>query len=137
MSQEAKDRQRLSEEPRADLNPYLFEMANIRDQCSWVRMEDKAKGTEKANDLVRMAVAKSRFLEPQKDIEASLTARALVIGGGVAGLSAAGAMAGMGLEVILVEKEPVLGGMLLNVDRLAPGGEKAADRLPPGACPSL
>ena len=114
---------------QAQLNPYLFEMANIRDQCSWVHMQFREKATEKAKDLVRMAVAKSRYLEPQKDIEAPLTTRALVIGGGVAGLSAAEAMAGMGLEVVLVEKEPELGGLLRQLYRLAPEGEKAIDRV--------
>ncbi len=113
----------------AELNPYLFEMTNIRDQCSWVHMQAHDKATEKAKDLVRMAVAKARHLEPQKDIEASLTSRALVIGGGVAGLSAADAMAGMGLSVVLVEKEMHLGGLLRQINRLAPQGEKAADRV--------
>ncbi len=113
----------------ADLNPYLFEMVNIRDQCSWVHMQERDHATEKAKDLVRMGVAKAAFLEPQKDIEASLVARVFVLGGGVAGLSAAGVMAGMGLEVVLAEKEPELGGMLKNMNRLAPEGDKAIDRI--------
>jgi len=114
---------------QAGLNPYLFEMANIRDQCSWVHMGEREGGTEKAKDLVRMAVAKAAFLEPQKDIEASLVARTLVLGGGVAGLSAAESLAGMGSEVILVEQEDRLGGLLQQINRLAPGGDKAADRI--------
>jgi len=114
---------------QAELNPYLFEMANIRDQCSWVHMGEREGGTEKAKDLVRMAVAKASFLEPQKDIEASLVARTLVIGGGVAGLSAAESLAGMGIEVILVEQTSVLGGLLRQVHRLGPEGDKADDRL--------
>jgi heterodisulfide reductase subunit A len=89
---------------QAGLNPYLFEMANIRDQCSWVHMGDREGGTEKAKDLVRMAVAKAAFLEPQQEIEAELTPRVLVIGGGVAGLSAVETLSDMGLEVALVEK---------------------------------
>lgn len=113
----------------AKLNPYLFEMVNIRDQCSWVHMQERDEATEKAKDLVRMGVSKAAFLEPQQDIEASLIPRVLVIGGGVAGLSAAETMAGMGLDVVLVEKEAEAGGLLRNINRLAPYGEKASDRI--------
>ncbi|MBU1904544.1 MAG: CoB--CoM heterodisulfide reductase iron-sulfur subunit A family protein [Proteobacteria bacterium] len=113
----------------AELNPYLFEMVNIRDQCSWVHMQEREDATEKAKDLVRMGVSKAAFLEPQQDIEASLIPRVLVIGGGVAGLSAAETMAGMGLDVVLVEKEAQAGGLLRNINRLAPHGEKASDRI--------
>ncbi len=111
---------------QAGLNPYLFEMANIRDQCSWVHMGDKEGGTEKAKDLVRMAVAKAQFLEPQEDIEAELTPRVLVIGGGVAGLSAVETLSEMGLEVVLVEKEAELGGFLNRLNRLF-SGRKASE----------
>ncbi|MFW6055434.1 MAG: CoB--CoM heterodisulfide reductase iron-sulfur subunit A family protein [Thermodesulfobacteriota bacterium] len=111
----------------AGLNPYLFEMVNIRDQCSWVHMQDREKGTQKAKDLVRMGVAKSKNLEPQEDIESSLVDRVLVIGGGVAGLSAAQTMSGMGLEVILVEKKQELGGNLRYLNQLAPGEQSAAE----------
>jgi len=111
----------------AGLNQYLFEMANIRDQCSWVHMQETEAANLKAKDLIRMAVAKATFLTPQEDIESSLVRRALVIGGGVAGLSAAGALADVGVEVILVEKEPELGGLLRRINRLAPRGEAAAD----------
>ena len=113
----------------ADLNPYLFEMVNIRDQCSWVHMQERAEATEKAKDLVRMGVSKAAFLEPQQEIEASLIPRVLVIGGGVAGLSAAETMADMGLDVVLVEKEDNAGGLLLNINRLSPYGEKASERI--------
>jgi heterodisulfide reductase subunit A2 len=113
----------------AQLNPYLFEMVNIRDQCSWVHMQEREDATLKAKDLVRMGVSKAAFLEPQQDIEASLIPRVLVIGGGVAGLSAAGSLADMGLEVVLVEKETEAGGLLRQINRLAPHGEKAADRV--------
>ncbi|MCG6878515.1 MAG: FAD-dependent oxidoreductase [Deltaproteobacteria bacterium] len=111
---------------QAGLNPYLFEMANIRDQCSWVHMGDREGGTEKAKDLVRMAVAKAAFLEPQQEIEADLTPRALVIGGGVAGLSAVETLSEMGLDVVLVEKAPELGGFLNRIDRLF-SGRKASE----------
>lgn len=111
----------------AGLNPYLFEMANIRDQCSWVHMQQREGAQEKAMDLIRMAVAKAAFLEPQQDIESSLVRKALVIGGGVAGMSAAIAMADVGIDVVLVEKEAELGGLLRRINRLAPKGEKAED----------
>ena len=113
----------------AELNPYLFEMVNIRDQCSWVHMQEREDATQKAKDLVRMGVAKAAFLEPQKDIEASLIPRVLVIGGGAAGLSAAGSLADMGLDVVLVEREAETGGLLRRINRLAPHGEKAMDRV--------
>ncbi|MCU0598064.1 MAG: FAD-dependent oxidoreductase [Desulfobacterales bacterium] len=113
----------------AGLNKYLFEMVNIRDQCSWVHMQEKEKGTAKAKELIRMGVAKSRHLEPQQDIEMSLVSRALVIGGGIAGLSAAESLAGMGIDVVLVEKQAELGGLVKNLNTLAPKGDKGTDRI--------
>jgi heterodisulfide reductase subunit A len=113
----------------AGLNPYLFEMVNIRDQCSWVHMQERADALAKAKDLVRMGVAKATFLEPQQDIESSLTPRALVIGGGVAGLSAAEALAGMGIDTVLVEKEAELGGLVNHLHQLAPARENARERI--------
>ncbi|MBF0467870.1 MAG: CoB--CoM heterodisulfide reductase iron-sulfur subunit A family protein [Desulfamplus sp.] len=103
----------------AGLNPYLFEMVNIREQCSWVHAKDLEGANKKSRDLVRMGVAKASFLKPMIEIESSLVPAALVIGGGVAGLSAATAMAGMGLRVFLVEKEPQPGGLLNNLYSLA------------------
>ncbi len=120
---------------QAGMNPYLFEMVNIRDQCSWVHMGKKDTATAKAKDLVRMGVAKSAALEPQDNIESSLIRKILVIGGGIAGLSAAEALRGMGLEVLLVEKSENLGGLLrqLNVlDNGKPAAElinKLADKV--------
>lgn len=105
----------------AGLNPYLFEMVNIRDQCSWVHMGKRDIATAKAKDLVRMGVAKSTTLEPQDDIESSLIRKILVIGGGIAGLSAAEALTGMGLEVLLVEKAPQFGGLLRSLHQLENG----------------
>jgi heterodisulfide reductase subunit A2 len=115
----------------AGLNKYLFEMVNIRDQCSWVHMQEKEKGTAKAKELIRMGVAKSRYLEPQQDIEMTLVSRALVIGGGVAGLSAAESLAGMGIDVVLVEKQAELGGLVKHLNTLAPKGDKGTDRIAP------
>jgi heterodisulfide reductase subunit A len=113
----------------AGLNLYLFEMVNIRDQCSWVHMQERQNATEKAKDLVRMGVAKATFLEPQQDIEGSIIRRALVIGGGVAGLSAAEALADMGMETVVVEKDPQLGGMLLRLNQIGPHRYKAAEQI--------
>ncbi|WP_456467543.1 4Fe-4S binding protein [Methanopyrus sp.] len=104
----------------AGLNPYCLEMANIREHCSWVHMDDPARATEKAKDLVRMAVAKARELEPLEEIEVEVTDRALVIGGGVAGIQAALDLADMGFEVILVEKEPSIGGRMAQLDKTFP-----------------
>ncbi|MEE4243154.1 MAG: FAD-dependent oxidoreductase [Desulfopila sp.] len=115
----------------AGLNPYLFEMVNIRDQCSWVHMGKRDIATSKAMDLVRMGVAKSTTLEPQDDIESSLVRKILVIGGGIAGLSAAQALAAMGLEVLLVEKGKRFGGLMRQLHVLDNGisAEKYIDEL--------
>ena len=102
----------------AGLNKYLFEFVNIRDQCSWVHMGEPVKATEKAKDLVRMGVAKAGLLEPLEEIEVKVEPSALVIGGGVVGMSAALNLAEQGFEVHLVEKERELGGTLLNVYKI-------------------
>lgn len=94
----------------AGLNPYLFEMANIREHCSWVHVKEPEKATEKAKDLVKMAVAKARLLSPQKKGESSVTPAALVIGGGIAGMRAAIDIAEQGYEVRLIERSNSLGG---------------------------
>jgi heterodisulfide reductase subunit A2 len=99
----------------AGLNPYLFEMANIRDQCSWVHRNEKEAASEKAKDLVRMSVGRSALLDPLHKQALGVTRRALVVGGGVAGMTAALAVAEQGFDVALVEKRPELGG---NMRRL-------------------
>ncbi len=104
----------------AGLNPYLFEMVNIRDQCSWVHMQEKEEATSKAKDLIRMGIAKAALLEPQKPIMSPVFPRALVIGGGISGMTAALALANRGYEVVIVEREGRLGGMLLNLNKLGP-----------------
>jgi heterodisulfide reductase subunit A len=103
------------------LNQYLFEMANIRDQCSWIHMHDPKAATKKAKDLIRMAVSKSRFLEPLKNPELPLINSALVIGGGISGITAAVDIAQQGFEVHLVEKEAELGGNLKRLHFLPDG----------------
>jgi heterodisulfide reductase subunit A-like polyferredoxin len=94
------------------LNPYLFEMANIRDQCSWVHMHMPAEATEKAKDLVRMAVANANLLEPLVKTRLEVKSAALVLGGGLAGMTAALELAHQGVDVHLVEKTDQLGGNL-------------------------
>jgi heterodisulfide reductase subunit A2 len=97
------------------LNIHLFEMANIRDQDSWVHMDRRQQATEKAKDLVRMAVAKARLTEPLGSIPLPVTHAALVIGGGLAGMTAALAIADQGYDVSLVEKGRTLGGTAADI----------------------
>lgn len=94
----------------AGLNKYLFEMANIRDQCSWVHMHDPEGATEKAKDLVKMTVAKAALKRPLKPLSLPINRSALVIGGGVAGMTAALTIADQGFEVHLIERGESLGG---------------------------
>ena len=106
----------------AGLNPYLFELTNIRDQCSWVHRNEPEKATEKANDLVRMAVAKSGLLMPLKKGMVDMDPSTLVIGGGVSGITTALELADKGFEVDLIERENELGGNLRNIHYLLDGG---------------
>ena len=110
----------------AGLNRYLFEMTNIRDQCSWVHMHEPEKATQKAKDLVRMAVAKARLIEPLPQLALDLTHTALVIGGGVAGMVSALNLADQGFEVHLVEKSGELGGMARKIHYTLEGGDVQA-----------
>ncbi|TFG15507.1 hydrogenase iron-sulfur subunit [Candidatus Thorarchaeota archaeon] len=96
----------------AGLNKYLFELANIREHCSWVHQNTKDEATSKAMDLVRMAAARSKLLEPQEEAITQIEPAALVIGAGVAGMAAADAIACKGYQVYLVEKEDKVGGFL-------------------------
>jgi heterodisulfide reductase subunit A len=104
----------------AGLNPYLFEMANIREQCSWVHLQDREAATRKAKDIVRAAVARARWLHPQEEERLPVTDAALVIGGGVAGIQAALDLADAGHQVYLVEKEPSIGGIMAQLDKTYP-----------------
>ncbi|MHA2602258.1 MAG: hydrogenase iron-sulfur subunit [Candidatus Thorarchaeota archaeon SMTZ1-83] len=96
----------------AGLNKYLFELANIREHCSWVHQAAKDEATAKANDLVRMSVARARLLEPQEEAVTKIEPTALVIGAGVSGMAAANLIAQKGFRVLLVEKEHKVGGFL-------------------------
>jgi heterodisulfide reductase subunit A-like polyferredoxin len=111
---------------QAGLNPYLFEMANIRDQDSWVHAQWPELATEKAKDLTRMAVARSRQLEPLYTQAQSLSHRALVIGGGVAGMTAAVNLGDQGYGVTLVEREQELGGQARALSITGDGGDVRA-----------
>jgi heterodisulfide reductase subunit A len=115
----------------AGLNKYLFEMANIRDQCSWVHMHEPNKATQKAKDLVRMAVAKARLLSPEEEPEIDIRPIGLVIGGGASGMTAALSLESQGFEVHLVEKESRLGGTLNDLDSLFPTNKKAEEVIKP------
>ena len=109
----------------AGLNRYLFEMANIRDQCSWVHSDTPELALEKAKDLVAMAVRRAATLEPLEEMEYEITKNALVIGGGAAGMTAALSIADQGFDVCIVEKTDQLGGNLGKLKRLLDGRETA------------
>jgi heterodisulfide reductase subunit A len=112
----------------AGLNSYCFEMANIREQCSWVH-HDIGEATEKAKHLVASAVSKAALLEPLMEREVAVTPAALVIGGGIAGLQAALDIAEAGFQVYLVEKEPHLGGHMAELNKTFPALESAGTML--------
>lgn len=105
---------------RAGLNPFMLEIANIREQCSWVHQGDNERATEKAFDLVRRAVAKAGLVAPLFASSIPVTRRALVIGGGIAGMQAALDIADSGHEVILVERESTIGGKMAMLDKTFP-----------------
>lgn len=104
----------------AGLNPYLLEMANLREQCSWVHMHEKDAATDKAYDLVKMAVARVAENMPLIENKLPMTQKALVIGGGAAGIQTALDLADNGMEVVLVEKRPSIGGVMAQLDKTFP-----------------
>lgn len=104
----------------AGLNPYLLEMANIREQCSWVHRDNKEIATQKAIRLVEMAVAKTKKLEPLTPPHVPVNQKALVIGGGIAGIQAALDIASAGYKVTLVERLPTIGGKMAQLDKTFP-----------------
>ncbi len=103
----------------AGLNRYLLEMANIREHCSWVT-EDRKAATRKAKDIVKIAVARSRWLHPQDEEQIFITDAALVVGGGIAGIQCALDIADAGHKVYLVEKTPSIGGIMAKLDKVYP-----------------
>ncbi len=104
----------------AGLNPYLMEMANLREHCSWVHPGDWDGATAKAKDLVASAVARARFLQEQEELAVPVTKRALVIGGGISGIEAALELAEQGHDVTLVEKKASIGGIMAQLDKTYP-----------------
>jgi len=104
----------------AGLNPYLLEIANIREHCSWVHRDHVEEATAKAIDLVRSAVARVAWQEPLSPKQVGITRRALVIGGGIAGIQASLDIADAGYEVVLVEREPSIGGHMAQLDKTFP-----------------
>jgi len=115
----------------AGVNRYLFEMANLREQCSWAHATEPKKATEKAKDLVRMAVAKVRLLEPLEKRMVDVGPSGLVIGGGVSGIQAALDLANRGFTVSLVEKSPYLGGRVTQLNRVFLTNEEATEIVNP------
>jgi heterodisulfide reductase subunit A2 len=115
----------------AGLNKYLFEMANIRNHCSWVHSDDWDKATSKAIHLVRASIAKVSLLEPLAEEEFSIIPKSLVIGGGVSGMKAALALADMGIKIILVEKDEKLGGRLKELHSMFSSDTKTSDIIKP------
>ncbi|MGD9140786.1 MAG: CoB--CoM heterodisulfide reductase iron-sulfur subunit A family protein [bacterium] len=109
------------------LNAYHFEFVNIREHCSWVHKEIREDATEKAKDLIRMGVARAAYLEPHEPITGEVERVALVIGGGVSGMTASLELATRGFDVILVEKEKELGGLVRYLGTIHPWGKKGAD----------
>ena len=104
----------------AGLNPYLLEIANIREHDSWIHSDDPEAATEKAIDLVRMAIARARLLVPLDEPEVIITKSTLIVGAGIAGISAALDLANAGFKVYLVEKEPSIGGKMARWDKTFP-----------------
>jgi len=110
---------------KAGLNPYLFEMANVRNQGSWVHKKFPREATEKAKDLVRMSVEKAKRLKALDTVKVPVVQRALVVGGGIAGITSATNLARQGFETHLVERNGELGGRLLQLTEVAPSGLSA------------
>ena len=104
----------------AGLNPFVFEMANIREFSSWCHPSTPEEATAKAKDIVKMAVAKARLLRPLETMEVPVTKSALIIGGGIAGINSALDLANMGFQVYLVEKEESIGGHMAQLDKTFP-----------------
>jgi heterodisulfide reductase subunit A len=115
----------------AGLNKYLFEMANIRNQCSWVHSDDWEAATDKAIKLVRASVAKARGLEALSEEEFSIYPATLIIGGGISGMKASIALADMGIKSIIIEKEDHLGGRLTDLHSMFPSDTKTEDIIQP------
>jgi len=104
----------------AGLNPFLYEMANIREMCSWCHPGNKQEATDKAKEIIMMAIAKVRLLAPLTSFPVPVTNKAMVIGGGIAGINAALDMANMGYKVYLVERDESIGGHMAQLNKTFP-----------------
>lgn len=104
----------------AGLNPFLFEQANIREMCSWCHPNQKEDATEKAKEIITMSLAKARLLQPLTRFQVPVTNKAMVVGGGIAGINAALDMANMGYKVYLVENDESIGGHMAQLDKTFP-----------------
>lgn len=113
----------------AGLNPYLFEFVNIREQCSWVHTSEPEEATRKAIELIKMGVAKAAFLEPLEEKIVEVERSAMVIGAGIAGMTAALSLSRRGFKVYLIEMEPEVGGMLKNLNLLFPTHQDSSQLL--------
>jgi heterodisulfide reductase subunit A len=113
----------------AGLNKYLFNFVNIREHCSWVHMKEGEKATEKAKELIRMGVARAILLQPQEEIKVDVEPTALVIGGGISGMTAAKSLGNMGFETHLIERESELGGFVRNLNTLYQTGKDANESI--------
>lgn len=105
---------------QAGLNPFLMEMVNIREQITWVHSEEPERAFEKAKDMLAAAVTRASFLQPLEYIRVPVTKRALVVGGGIAGLTAALDLADAGVDTVLVEREPSVGGRMAQLCKTFP-----------------
>lgn len=102
------------------INPYMMEMVNIREQCSWCHAHEPGNATRKAIDLVLMGIENVKLNQPLTPIEVPMTKRALVIGGGISGIEASLQLADLGHKVILVEKGPTIGGKMAQLNKIFP-----------------
>ncbi len=114
---------------QAGINKYLFEFVNIREHCSWIHTKEKEEATKKAKKLVAMGVAKAALLEPQEEGESGVVPKAVVIGAGLSGLSAAAALLNQGIETYIVEKEASVGGILRDIAVIGPDDADAQELL--------
>jgi heterodisulfide reductase subunit A2 len=114
---------------RAGLNPYTYTQVNVREQCSWAHTDDPAGATEKAIGLVRAGIAQSRLSAPLQPLVVQTLPRTMVVGGGVAGLRAAIGLADIGLEVIVVEREPRVGGWLSGLGPMFPNDRSGREQI--------
>ncbi len=115
----------------AGLNKYLIYIVNLREQCSWVHLMEKENATQKAKDLLRMGIARAVYLEPQEEVRVDVEPVALIIGGGISGMTAAINIANQGFETHLIEKEAELGGFVRNIHTLYQNGKDANEAIMP------